>query len=493
MDRRPIDLLEPETTGELWRIARQRGYQMLVRLWELTERFWLGRGYFPALLGVLALTLATGWHVSGAAILVGIAIWFMAMCPDLLAAVCPMILAIFPTAPEYENLSVFLPCLPLLFLFVAATILHFFIWPVQIRLGSSRYGLAMVSVAAILSGCDNLPLGQRTTPLMLYYTLGLGAGMLAVYAAVRSALAEKRRYDVKHRFALIWLTAGLGMALVVVSLCWRHLDGFAALDGAIPEFKCRNFCAAMLLTAFPAAFYLAARRRLYLIAAGVMGVAMVFTGSRSALLFGAVLAVLGCIYLVRFGVFSRRTMALLLLAAAVFMALFGVQALKTLYDSRIIQGHLVGRSEMRWQLLAHSVKDFLAHPVFGAGLGNTAHSSLTSGVPGSMFFYHNLAAQAAGSMGLLGLAAYGILIGDRARLLFKGRRDPFMMMLAMSYLGMLLLSMTNPGECCPFPNEAMVVTLFAVAEHTVGDAAYPLEQLLPLPAFARGTRVIRSK
>ena len=35
---------------------------------------------------------------------------------------------------------------------------------------------------------------------------------------------------------------------------------------------------------------------------------------------------------------------------------------------------------------------------------------------------------------------------------------------ALSYAGMFLLSMTNPGEFCPLPNELLVVALFAIVE-----------------------------
>ncbi|MBO4854469.1 MAG: O-antigen ligase family protein [Oscillospiraceae bacterium] len=456
----------------------------------MTERLWLGQVYFPLLLGILVAALATHWYVAGAAVLICTAIWFMLLCSDILASFCPLLLAAFLVAPEYVNMIIFLPCLPLLFLFVAAAVLHFVIWPVPIRLGRSSHGLAMVSAAAILSGCDSLPLSARTAPLTLYYTLGLGAGALVIYAAVRSVLAEKRSYDLKVRFAQIWLTAGLGMAAVVAAVCWQHLGDFAALNGAIPEFKCRNFSTTILLTTLPSAFYLSRRNRWYLAAGAVMVVAMIFTGSRSALLFGTALSVLGCVYLVRFGAVSLRTMGLVLAAGAVFMALFGVEALKTLYESRLVEGRLIVNDSLRWHLLAQSVEDYLNHPVFGVGLGNTANSNLFTGVPGSMFFYHCLPAQAAGSMGILGIAAYAVLIGDRVQILFRGRKDPFVVMLALSYAGMLLVSLTNPGEFCPFPNEVMMVTLFAVAECHVGDRTVLLEQLLPRPSTAR---IVRSK
>ena len=65
--------------------------------------------------------------------------------------------------------------------------------------------------------------------------------------------------------------------------------------------------------------------------------------------------------------------------------------------------------------------------------------------------------------------------GDDMR---EGGRDPFVQALAVSYLGMVLISLCNPGEFCPFPNAAMMVMLFAQAEEAVGDVAVPVRQLL---------------
>ena len=48
----------------------------------------------------------------------------------------------------------------------------------------------------------------------------------------------------------------------------------------------------------------------------------------------------------------------------------------------------------------------------------------------------------------------------------------------LSYLGMLMVSMTNPGMFCPFPNAAMLVMGFAMVEEAVGDVALPVTQLL---------------
>ena len=165
-------------------------------------------------------------------------------------------------------------------------------------------------------------------------------------------------------------------------------------------------------------------------------------------------------------------------AGAAALALFGMDAVKSLYEFRLSgSGHLISGDEDRWKLLAAGVQDFLLHPLFGTGLGNTAHSALAVIVPGSMAFYHNLVAQVIGSMGIVGIFAYGVLIRDRLSLLLRGRKDPFVGAMLLSYLAMLMVSMTNPGEFCPFPNAALMVMVFSMVEEAVGAETVTVTQL----------------
>ena len=205
--------------------------------------------------------------------------------------------------------------------------------------------------------------------------------------------------------------------------------------------------------------------------------ALALTGSRSALLFGAVILALCGVYLMRHGVISRRCLTALAVAAGIAVLAAGPVVLQWVLHSRMGEDIQDSNSD-RLQFLARAVDDFLRHPVFGIGLCSTRNADVFSGVEGSMVFYHNSVAQVMGSMGLVGIVAYGRLLHDRIALLREGGRDPFVQALAVSYLGMVLISLCNPGEFCPFPNAAMMVMLFAQAEEAVGDVAVPVRQLL---------------
>ena len=201
--------------------------------------------------------------------------------------------------------------------------------------------------------------------------------------------------------------------------------------------------------------------------------ALFFSGSRTALLFGGVMLLLGMAYLVWKKLLPLWALFVILAAAAAIALLLGHQLHELFFGSRgEADGALVGPHETRWALLAQAWKDFRQHPLLGIGLGSQKNAALFTGVPGSMVFYHNAAAQVLGSMGLAGAAAYGLLLVRRVRLLLRG--GDACLMLGMFYLGMLLVSMTNPGLFCPLPNAALTVLAFAVLEKCVGSPARPL-------------------
>ena len=190
-----------DLAGGLWARARRTLYTFFSRLSRYAQRFWLSRAYFPVLLTVAGAFMAAGQPVYGVVALGCIVIWLLAACPDLLAPVCPFFMAFLMSTQCYGQLSDFLPCAALVPPLVLALLWHFAVWPVTLRLGRSGMGLALVSIATLLGGCDVITRKQAVEPLSLYYTLGLGVGMLVLYVLFRSHLTEKRTYDLHRRFA----------------------------------------------------------------------------------------------------------------------------------------------------------------------------------------------------------------------------------------------------------------------------------------------------
>lgn len=482
----------PDTVGQDV-CLRSKIYHVFMFISGHIERFWSSKWYFPAVFLLSAVFMLTGQTVAGVLVLLAITSVFLAFCSDFLASVLPFFLIFCMATPQYDNLNVFLSYAYAALPFFAALVLHLIIWPAAPRVGRSSQGLLLVSFATILGGCDVMTYQQYTKPLSLYYALGLGFVMLALYVLFRSRLSERQNYDIYQRFASIFYVLGLFVAVTVATVYIWNWQTFMETKASI-DFSYRNFCATILVTTLPVPFYFALRDKRHLISAVVFALALFFTGSRTALLFGVVSLGLCCIYLVRFHAVSKKVMLLIFgavgLAVVSFLGLMGTQWV----SGRLQSSGWISINEPRWRFLICAVRDFMQHPIFGIGLGNNLHEQLFIGVQGSMVFYHNMIAQIMGSMGLLGLVAYTKLISDRIHVLWS-ERTPFTVCMRLSYLGMVMVSMTNPGEFCPFPNAGMMVLLFTMAELAVGEQAVPVLQLLRNPgcALRRDSRTLARK
>ncbi len=454
---------------------RHRCYLLFCALSEAVERLWRGKFYFPLLLGITLSAVVFHKAVLGVSVMLAITASMFLFCPDILAGISSVCVMTLLATEHYTAMGTFLPCLPMAFIAAVSLVTHLLIWPLELRIGRSCRGLLLVSAAAAMGGMGAISQAQALKPMSLYYSLGLGVMLLGVYLLTRSQMAKEGGEEMLQRFAGIFYTMGLCAAGVILWAYIEHWDPTAAIHVA-PDLRWRNFVTTVLLTTLPAPFAFAVKHRVHLLSAVVWTVALMVTGSRMGLLIGAAELVLCCWYLVRWGVIPKRVMRVLLLVGVGAALALGPHILAVALGGRAGASEFRGSDMIRLKLLARSVEDFLRYPLFGIGLSNPANADLYPVVEGSMVFYHNLPAQVIGSMGMLGVVAYGVLIHDRLSLLRSGR-NPWSDMLGLCYLGMLMVSMVNPGEFCPFPNAVMMVMAFSAVEEAVSDPALTPAQL----------------
>ncbi len=454
---------------------RHRCYLLFCALSEEMERLWRGKFYFPLLLGITLSAVVFHEAVLGASALLMITAWMFLFCPDIMAGISSVCVMTLLATEHYTEMGAFLPCLPVAFIAAVSLVTHLLVWPLELRIGRSCRGLLLVSAAAIMGGMGALSQTQALKPMSLYYSLGLGVMLLGVYLLTRAQMAKEGGEEMLRRFAGLFYTMGLCAAGVILWAYIEHWDPMAAIHAA-PDLRWRNFVTTVLLTTLPVPFAFAVRHKAHLLSAVVLTASLMVTGSRMGLLFGAIEIVLCCFYLVRWGVISKRVMRVLLLLGAGAAVILAPMILAVALGGRTGANDFRGSDLIRLQLLARSVEDFLRYPLFGIGLSNPANADLYPVVEGSMVFYHNLPAQVMGSMGMLGIVAYGVLIHDRVSLLRSGH-NPWSDMLGLCYLGMLLVSMINPGEFCPFPNAVMITMAFSAVEEAVNDPSLSPAQL----------------
>jgi len=369
---------------------------------------------------------------------------------------------------EINAYETFIGFVPLILPLAAALIFHFIYYRGHYRIGYSFAALVAVSVAVTLGGIGCLSAKEYFTPAALYYVAGLGFGMTGLYLLLKAQSARRRDYDLR---ALLLLGLYLVGILAVVFTFDFYLDRLVWMQDDLKYFghlrlisiDNRNVFATFLLMALPAPFYYAARGRgIHLLSAFLFYAAMLMSGSRGGMLMGTVLFGLCFLYLLRRDGKHRVRNTVLLGILAVGALLAGGFLLK-FYSFRFEGGFIEG-NEPRVLLLRRAIEDFLSHPIFGVGLGYTGNADIYDPKAFAMNWYHMMIPQIVAGLGLVGVAAYALLLWRRGVLILKSK-DALSRALALAYIGLLLMSQVNPGEFCPMPYELLAVMIFLLLEN----------------------------
>ena len=439
---------------------------LLPRLQAIANRIWNSPRYALCLLVAATLLYVMGCALEGCLIMALVVAFMLLFCAELMAVLLPFLLFCLLTTDFYNDLGRLLVYWPVLAGAVAAFVIHLFLYRVPLRRGTFTAPLLAVSAATLLGGLGAITAADYFSPVSLYYTLGLGLGMLGVYTVVRAQLSRARGYDVLQRFLNLLYYAGLFAGVAVFKVYIVNVRAFLQ-DFAVLYMSYRNFCTTILLMAMPAACMPRADGRWRWGGLIFLYSAMIMSGSRSGLIFGTVelAACLGWLYHKAEPELKPNLYRLGQLAA-VPVVLFVYYTVQVLFSSRVAQelhGAFIPVNDSRFTFFMQGLRDFASNPLFGIGLGNLSNEHIFIGVHGSIVWYHNMVAQILGSMGLVGVAAYGWHYLIRLKILLT-RRSAQLPLAALSCAGMVLMSMTNPGEFCPLPNGLLMVALFAILE-----------------------------
>ncbi len=434
----------------------------------LTRRFLLTPQWLFSLLTLFLLATAFSFEVPGAAIAICLISVILVLSDDILATTGPFFFFTVLVSNCYDSFNVFIRFWPLAFPVLFALIFHFVYYRGLFRRGDSFVPLMAVSLSVTLGGVGCLSAAAYFNPAALYYVAGLGFGMVGLYLLMKSQLSRKRDYDARAFFLLILYLSALYAVFFVfrfyaMRLVWMQDDLKYFGHLRLISVDRRNIYATYLLMGLPAPFYYAQRsgRMLPLLPALFIYLSLLMSGSRGGLLMGTVLLVFCFVYLFRRDRAHRVRNGVLvgLLGAA---GLLGAGFLARFYSFRFDGGFIKG-DEPRVLLLRRAVGDFLSHPVFGVGLGYTGNADIYDPKKFAMNWYHMMIPQIVAGLGIAGILAYAFLFYRRVRLC-RQNGDALSRVLALSYLGLFLMSQVNPGEFCPIPYEFSAVLIFLLLE-----------------------------
>jgi|GEM_PF-683168 len=354
------------------------------------------------------------------------------------------------------------------------------------KIGITFYGQLAVAVAISVSGIGTFPLAAYLKASSIYYILGLGFGMVGFYLLFSSHVQDHDR----HQMARYMMLVGMMVVVCVVHFYYANRATYAA-TGSWPAFYGENNLATFMMMALPMPFWYASKRPwgfLYvMVCIPVFYGALVLCGSRGGMLLGTaevfLLFIVYCIashgriinriaYVLCFFVFGY----ILYEYGPAFVTKYmkfpllrvGGQLGLEYYFLRIQDFVTEKGIEVRTKFIARAITDFQSSLIVGKGILYKGNSDLYNGVKGTMQWYHMWFPQIIGSMGLVGVAAYASQMWCRAKAYFT-HRDALNLTLAMSAVGLWLMSQVNPGEFCPIPYALLTVIYFVLIENTAKE------------------------
>jgi len=426
---------------------------------------------------------------------------------------------------------------------VISVLFHFVFYRKVPRKGSLTKGYVAISFALALGGLFSLPAAHYFSGTSLYYTYGLGFGMLLLYALLLHGVNPHEEYDIREYIAQTAFYCGLFTLFMIAVQYLENLamisDGWRFSVNKLSAMS-NNLSTTVLLT-MPFLFYLSRKGGLRGTASFVVGVlegfAAVLSLSRGGIIFASAM----CAFLVLFtlvqdkagrkrnlialaGVFvaagavylifrkelgdlflqgivaSDLKLKLIYLGGAIGSALLTAYAyyLFKLEDHKKRQAHLwilgslavlfvalfivffdklkdilVSADYYRGNMLIIAAKNFKKYPFFGTGMGYRGLRVVYANKSGMFGCYHCLPVQIVGSMGLFGVVAYLYMFRERLRTLKRSHDPVFAATVLFSYLGILLMSLVNPGIFCPVVYMLQLNLYFIAAERVPDKAKNP--------------------
>ena len=418
------------------------------------------------LLSILIVVL--GMVVFGAVLFVAIISLKLLVCDDVLPTTLPFLLLCCFVTRCYNSFNIFIGYAIYAPIVAVCVVFHFVVYAKPFQTGESAYGILAVTAAIMLGGIGNFSVMEYAYGS--YYIFGLGAGMLVAYYLMKSQFCVRRNYDIRQKFSLIMTFMGiLCSAIVIIGYIKAGFSFELVMNDRM--ILSRNNISTMLMFAMPFPLYLSEKQnRWWAVCTPIFLAATCATISRGGLIFGSLEFLVCCAYWIFMGKY-KLTRALFCLIGIAFVLLCSGGIIKQVIENRLAGGMIEGGS--RYKMIFEAFARFEENPLFGSGILDDSILYGGSNKKGTMPWYHMMIPQIIGSMGLLGVAAYGFQAFMRGKAVFT-KKSKWSLCLGISYLGVLMMSQVNPGEFCPLPFELLTVLLFVLQERRIEGRSLPL-------------------
>ncbi len=324
--------------------------------------------------------------------------------------------------------------------------------------------MCLATAALVLGGVGSMTWSEYMSMTNLSYMFALGPLIILVYIFIGGVLRPGKNYTehMDERLSKVMITVSCYLVFSVLQWYLEHLDEFL-FERNILAFQWRNNACTILMLAMPFTFYMATKKNFAYISVAFLSYgAIVFTGSRGGLLFGAVELMILIVY---FAVTDKKHRKPLLIIIGVIFAAGICASPKLVHLMRYTLERFTSYNEnfRRLGLIKRSFEDFLSNPLTGRGIGYMGNRDLHPSKAALLCWYHSSVPQVIGSFGVLGILAYGYQFFCRIRF-FVRRKSLFSKTVFFSFIGLELMSLVNPGIFAP-AYLVIITIFFAVVEN----------------------------
>ena len=455
-------------------IVRRFKREAFERFVSLVRRFAISKYFMILCVGLACFIVTLHFEVGGAVIFLLIESILLLFCEDILVTTLPFLLTCEFLCKMYDSFSTFIRLWPVGVGFILVLIYHFVAYRKKIVFGKLFWGILAVSIATTIGGLFSKGSWVNIDGSGIFYIVALGFGMLFIYVLLSSHIHTEKDYDIAEKLAYIMMLAGI-FAVFMVLQHYMTLFSKVVRDPVSlindPKFfyvQWKNNISTFLMICMPFPFYLSFKKthhsstfhRYWM---GVLiFVALLLIQSRGGMLFGTIEFIICIVTIIFIDKQSRRKNLI-----AVF-AMFLIAAVFLLSASDLIAVYMekmnVDSGEVRWKLYRDAWENFKHHPIFGVGLCYSGNQAATW-VPktGAINWYQNSVLQVLASFGIVGALAYAFQFYCRIKTLLRCHTK-FNYTVFLSYLGLGLMSLVNPGLFSPIPYLFILTLMFVIVE-----------------------------
>ncbi|HPE94773.1 MAG TPA: O-antigen ligase family protein [Bacillota bacterium] len=437
--------------------------------------------YLAAMLAVGCLVNAFGLEVQGTVFFVLLICVLLFVCSDILVTTAPFMMLAMTVITCYDSYETFIKLWWLAIPFAAALLYRLFVHSRKPFFGRSFWGMLAVTLAVTLGGIGTITQADYFNKVSLYYVFGLGLGMVAAYIFLATQVKCGKNNNNREFFAkTMYISALLGV-FMIFRFILSDLSIILEAD-EIPSIQWANNLTTFLIITMPFVFHFTKRRAIHLTVGLLIAVAIMLSCSRGGWIMGGVEYVICSVA----GIILDKKHRLLngaflvgsvLAVSGVIYQLRSILLKALYYNAQTGSYNFIGSSEPRVRLYERMKEDFASNRIFGCGLGYSGNSDVYDPKYFAMHWYHSAPMQILGSLGLFGVAAYLVQVTLRLVTLIKNI-DSFKFTVLLSFIGLWLVSLVNPGIFCPVPYEFLAVMMFVLVEAADRNERKPMKVIV---------------